>query len=79
MHVEKLFAEGGYADRKLHDALQELGVSELIEIVPRARRPGNLRFYAVVGWWGAHFAWMGTLPSSCRGLRRDGGKFCQPG
>ena len=35
--VERLFADSGYAGPKLQDALKELGVSELIEIVPKPK------------------------------------------
>ena len=35
--VERLFADSAYAGPKLQDALKELGVSELIEIVPKPK------------------------------------------
>ena len=47
--VKKLFADSAYAGPKLHDALKELGVSELIEIVPSPRGPRDLRSCHVVG------------------------------
>ena len=34
---KKLFADSGYAGPKLHDALKELGISELIEVVPKPK------------------------------------------
>ena len=46
--VERLFADSGYAGPKLQDALKELGVSELIEIVPKpkgAKRNRRLMTY----------------------------------
>ncbi len=33
--IKKLFADSGYAGPKLQDALQDLGVSAVIEIVPK--------------------------------------------
>ena len=35
--VKKLFADSGYAGPKLQEALKDLGVSELIEIVPKPK------------------------------------------
>lgn len=35
--VKKLFVDSGYAGPKLHDALKELGISELIEVVPKPK------------------------------------------
>ena len=35
--VKKLFADSGYAGPKLQDALKDLGVSGLIEIVPKPK------------------------------------------
>ena len=47
--VEKLFADNAYAGPKLHDALKELGVSELIEIVPKPKGARDLRSCHVGG------------------------------
>ena len=65
--VEKLFADSAYAGPKLHDALQELGVSELIEIVPKAKRAKG--FTVLSRRWVVErtFVWMGR----CRRLAKD--------
>jgi transposase len=65
--VEKLFADSACAGAKLHDALKELGVSELIEIVPKAK--GDKGFTVLSRRWVVErtFAWMGR----CRRLARD--------
>ena len=42
--VSRLFADGGYAGPRLRDALADLDVSELIEIVENRNTLGNLRF-----------------------------------
>ena len=47
--VKKLFADSAYAGPKLQDALKELGVSELIEIVPK---PKGARFTVVTSCQG---------------------------
>ena len=65
--VEKLFADNGYAGPKLQDALHALGVSELIEIVPKPK--GTQGFTVLPRRWVVErtFAWMGR----CRRLARD--------
>ena len=73
--VKKLFADSGYAGPKLQDALKDLGVSELIEIVPKPK--GGKEFTVLYRRWvvertpyqvrGRLFAWMGR----CRRLAKD--------
>ena len=65
--VERLFADRGYAGPKLQDALKELGVSELIEIVPKPK--GAKGFTVLSRRWVVErtFAWMGR----CRRLAKD--------
>ena len=65
--VERLFADSGYAGPKLQDALKELGVSELIEIVPKPK--GAKGFTVLSRRWVVErtFAWMGR----CRRLAKD--------
>ena len=65
--VKKLFADSGYAGPKLQDALKDLGVSELIEIVPKAK--GTKGFTVLYRRWVVErtFAWMGR----CRRLAKD--------
>jgi putative transposase len=65
--VERLFADSGYAGPKLQDALKELGVSELIEIVPKPK--GARGFTVLSRRWVVErtFAWMGR----CRRLAKD--------
>ena len=65
--VERLFADSGYAGPKLQDALKELGVSELIEIVPKSK--GAKGFTVLSRRWVVErtFAWMGR----CRRLAKD--------
>ena len=65
--VEKLFADSAYAGPKLQDALKELGVSELIEIVPKPK--GAKGFTVLSRRWVVErtFAWMGR----CRRLAKD--------
>jgi len=65
--VKKLFADSGYAGPKLQDALKALGVSELIEIVPKPR--GGKGFTVLYRRWVVErtFAWMGR----CRRLAKD--------
>ena len=65
--VKKLFA--AYAGPKLQDALKELGVSELIEIVPKPK--GAKGFTVLSRRWVVErtFAWMGR----CRRLWPDVG------
>ena len=46
--AKKLFADSAYAP-KLQDALKELGVSELIEIVPKPKGAKDLQSCHVVG------------------------------
>ena len=41
--VKRLFADSGYAGPQLQDALYALGVSELIEIVPKTKGIQRLR------------------------------------
>ena len=67
VYVEKLFADSGYAGPKLHDALKELGVSELIEIVPKPK--GAKGFTVLSRRWVVErtFGWMGR----CRRLAKD--------
>ena len=70
MDVEKLFADSGYAGPKLQDALHTLGVSELIEIVPKPK--GTQGFTVWSRRWVVErtFAWMGR----CRRLAKDVGR-----
>ena len=65
--VKKLFADSGYAGAKLQDALKDLGVSELIEIVPKPK--GVKGFTVLSRRWVVErtFAWMGR----CRRLAKD--------
>ena len=65
--VERLFADSGYAGPKLQDALHALGVSELIEIVPKPK--GTQGFTVLSRRWVVErtFAWMGR----CRRLAKD--------
>ena len=65
--VKKLFADSAYAGPKLQDALKELGVSELIEIVPKPK--GAKGFTVLSRRWVVErtFAWMGR----CRRLAKD--------
>ena len=71
--VKKLFADSGYAGPKLQDALKDLGVSELIEIVPKPK--GAKGFTVLYRRWVVDpkspslgtFAWMGR----CRRLAKD--------
>ena len=65
--VKKLFADSGYAGPKLQDALKDLGVSELIEIVPKPK--GAKGFTVLYRRWVVErtFAWMGR----CRRLAKD--------
>ena len=65
--VEKLFADSGYAGPKLQKALKDLGVSELIEIVPKPK--GGKGFTVLYRRWVVErtFAWMGR----CRRLAKD--------
>lgn len=65
--VKKLFADSAYAGPKLQDALKELGVSGLIEIVPKAK--GAKGFTVLSRRWVVErtFAWMGR----CRRLAKD--------
>ena len=65
--VKKLFADSAYAGPKLHDALKELDVSELIEIVPKPK--GAKGFTVLSRRWVVErtFAWMGR----CRRLAKD--------
>ena len=65
--VERLFADSGYVGPKLQDALKELGVSELIEIVPKPK--GAKGFTVLSRRWVVErtFAWMGR----CRRLAKD--------
>ena len=73
--VKRLFADSGYAGAKLQDALKDLGVSELIEIVPKPK--GVKGFTVLSRRWvvertpdqvrGRLFAWMGR----CRRLAKD--------
>jgi putative transposase len=65
--VERLFADSAYAGPKLQDALKELGVSELIEIVPKPK--GARGFTVLSRRWVVErtFAWMGR----CRRLAKD--------
>ena len=65
--VSKLFADGGYAGPKLRDALSELGVSELIEIVEKPKQISG--FTVLYRRWVVErtFAWMGR----CRRLAKD--------
>ena len=65
--VSRLFADGGYAGPRLRDALADLGISELIEIV---EKPKHIREFTVLyRRWVVErtFAWMGR----CRRLAKD--------
>ncbi len=76
--VERLFADSGYAGPKLQDALKELGVSELIEIVPK---PKGARVYGFVASLGSrtNVCVDGSLPPSCKGRGADPGMFSSLG
>lgn len=67
VRLKKLFADSGYAGPKLQNALQDLGVSELLEIVPKAK--GAKGFTVLSRRWVVErtFAWMGR----CRRLAKD--------
>ena len=65
--VSTLFADGGYQGPKLRGALEELGVSDLIEIV---KKPKNVKEFTVLyRRWVVErtFSWMGR----CRRLAKD--------
>ena len=77
--VERLFADSGYAGPKLQGALKELGVSELIEIVPKPKgAKGFTGFVASLGGR-ANVCVDGSLPPSCKGCGADPGKFSSLG
>ena len=65
--VRRLFAEGGYQGPKLRAALEELGVSNLIEIVKNPK--GVKEFTVLYRRWVVEqtFSWMGR----CRRLVKD--------
>ena len=65
--VAKLFADGGYQGPKLRAALQELGVSDLVQIVEKPK--GAKEFTVVYRRWVVErtFGWMGR----CRRLAKD--------
>ena len=65
--VKKLFADSGYAGPKLQEALKDLGISGLIEIVPKPK--GAKGFTVLYRRWVVErtFAWMGR----CRRLAKD--------
>ena len=67
-----------YSGPKLHDVLQDLGVSqliEMIEIVPKSRgRQGIYGLVASLGG-GTDLRVDGSLPSSRKGCGEDGGEF----
>ena len=65
--VKKLFADSAYAGPKLQGMLDDLGASELIEIVPKPK--GVKGFTVLSRRWVVEcsFAWMGR----CRRLARD--------
>ena len=65
--VKKLFADSGYAGPKLQEALKDLGVSKLIEIVPKPKDAKG--FTVLYRRWVVErtFAWMGR----CRRLAKD--------
>ena len=65
--VRKLFADGGYQGPKLRKALEEMGVSGLIEIVEKPK--GAKGFTVLYRRWVVErsFAWMGR----CRRLSKD--------
>ncbi len=65
--VEKLCADRGYAGPKLQDALHTLGVSELIEIVPKPKGTQGFTVWSRRGVVERTFAWMGR----CRRLAQD--------
>ena len=67
VHVRKLFADSAYAGPRLQDALKDLGVSQLIEIVPKAKDAKG--FTVLSRRWVVErtFAWMGR----CRRLSKD--------
>ena len=65
--VKKLFADGGYAGPKLAERLQELGLSDLLEIVPKPK--GEKGFTVLSHRWVVErtFSWLGR----CRRLAKD--------
>lgn len=65
--VKKLFADSGYGGAKLQEVLNDLGVSELIEIIPKPK--GAKGFTVLSRRWVVErtFAWMGR----CRRLAKD--------
>ena len=65
--VRKLFADGAYQGPKLREALEEMGVSGLIEIVEKPK--GVKGFTVLYRRWVVErsFAWMGR----CRRLAKD--------
>ncbi len=65
--VEKLFADRGYAGPKLQDAWHTLGVSELIEIVPKPKGTQGFTVWSRRWVVARTFAWMGR----CRRLAQD--------
>ena len=67
VRVKKLFADSGYAGPKLQDALTDLGVSGLIEMVPKAKGTKGLTVLSRRWVVEQTFAWMGC----CRRLAKD--------
>ena len=65
--VRKLFSDGAYQGPKLREALEEMGVSGLIEIVEKPK--GVKGFTVLYRRWVVErsFAWMGR----CRRLAKD--------
>ena len=65
--VIRLWADGGYQGPKLREALQEMGLAELVEIVNKPRESKG--FTVIPRRWVVErtFAWM----SRCRRLAKD--------
>ena len=73
--VSKLFADGGYQGPKLRGALDEMGLSGLIEIVEKPK--GVKGFTVLYRRWVVErtFSWMGPLPPAGQGLRAHAREF----
>ena len=75
VYVKKLFADSAYAGPKLHDALKELGVSELIEIVPKPKGAKGFTVLSRRRVLERTFAWMGRCRRLAKDVDEDCGKF----